>query len=161
MAAIRASAAAENRWAWRLHQATETMELDFFGMLFVSGRDAWLARPGNDAAADAFSTPSHTERRAAGLPATSINWGPWSGSGMAARLDHRDQARLTEAGWRMIEVHARHGCDGPRADRRTRPTGRVPVDWRRFTKVGGVTPLLEEIGRSDGKRQDGRASWMG
>ena len=90
--------------AWRLHQATETMELDFF--VRFSSAAAMLGSPGqgNYAAANAFLDALAHQRRAAGLPATSINWGPWSGSGMAARLDHRDQARLTEAGWRMIEV---------------------------------------------------------
>jgi acyl carrier protein len=37
-----------------------------------------------------------------GKPALTINWGPWSGSGMAANLDARDIQRMNEAGMHAL-----------------------------------------------------------
>jgi acyl transferase domain-containing protein/NADPH:quinone reductase-like Zn-dependent oxidoreductase/SAM-dependent methyltransferase/acyl carrier protein len=73
--------------AWNLHRLTKGMPIEVF-MLFSSWT-ALLGSPGqaSHAAANAFLDALAHRRRAAGLPAQSINWGGWLEAGVAARPD--------------------------------------------------------------------------
>ncbi|MCR9142860.1 MAG: type I polyketide synthase [bacterium] len=82
--------------SWNLHQATRQRELDFFVMF--SSVSALTGSPGqsNYAAANAFMDGLAVYRRANGLPAVSIAWGPWADVGMAANIS----ADAAKRGWR-------------------------------------------------------------
>ncbi|WDZ54630.1 non-ribosomal peptide synthetase/type I polyketide synthase [Paenibacillus polymyxa] len=76
--------------AWNLHRMTEGRPIDFF-ILFSSVASVF-GSPGQGAYAtgNAFLDSLAHYRLSRGLPALSINWGPWSEVGMAARFMERD-----------------------------------------------------------------------
>lgn len=89
--------------AWWLHEQTQAEELDYF--VCFSSLAAVVGSPGqaNYAAANAFMDALASYRQGLGLPGLSINWGPWSQSGMAAALQSRDQARWAAQGVSLID----------------------------------------------------------
>jgi NADPH:quinone reductase-like Zn-dependent oxidoreductase len=80
--------------AWNLHVLTSDLPLEWFVMF--SSAASLLGSPGqgNYAAANAFMDTLAHHRRARGLPALSINWGPWSEVGAAARPDRGGRMAL-------------------------------------------------------------------
>jgi acyl transferase domain-containing protein/acyl carrier protein/SAM-dependent methyltransferase len=134
--------------ARNLHEQTQSLPLDFF-VLFSSAA-AVLGAPGqsNYAAANSFLDALAHLRRAQGLPAVSINWGPWDGAGMAANLSAAAQLRYAQQGIAMVAPE-----DGLRLLERIIQSDHtqvsvLPVRWatylRQFANTG-VPALLSEI----------------
>jgi hybrid polyketide synthase/nonribosomal peptide synthetase FtdB len=71
--------------AWSLHRAFADWPLDFFVLFSSVSSVVVTAGQGNYAAGNAFLDGLAHYRRASGLPALSINWGPWD-TGMIAQL---------------------------------------------------------------------------
>ncbi|MER5549077.1 type I polyketide synthase [Streptomyces sp. NPDC002589] len=85
--------------AQHLHELTAGLELSHF-VLFSSGVGTFGgAGQANYAAANAFLDALAHQRRAAGLPATSLAWGLWeTTAGMSAELSEVDRRRLAQSG---------------------------------------------------------------
>ncbi|MBF0377046.1 MAG: SDR family NAD(P)-dependent oxidoreductase [Desulfamplus sp.] len=87
--------------AWNLHTLVKDLQLDFF--ILFSSAASFLGSQGqsNYSAANAFLDGLADYRRSLGLPALSIQWGPWSESGMAAE-ESVVRENLTNLGFSYI-----------------------------------------------------------
>src|SRR5262249_51050429 len=85
-----------------LDEQTRAQPLDFF--VLFSSVASMLGSPGqgNYAAANAYLDGLAQQRHSQGLPALSINWGPWGGQGMAARLGEQGASRWAAVGIQLL-----------------------------------------------------------
>jgi acyl transferase domain-containing protein len=122
--------------AWNLHCALKDAPLDFF-TLFSSVASLVISMgQGNYAAANTFLDMLAHRRRADGLPATSINWGPWGDVGMATQLD-----LLTYFHSRgFYPMTAEQGCDALGWLMSGR-VGQAVVLGAKWSVVGETSPL--------------------
>ena len=156
-----------------LDDLSRGLPLDFF-VLFSSIASAWgSARLVDYAAANAFLDATAHARRAEGLPALAVNWGPWADGGMAASgdrgrslallglkplradaaLDALDdlaslgvaQAIVADVEWSTFKaLHDRHG------------RGRLLDRMGREPREPGANPLGDELGRLSVDERRGR-----
>ena len=81
-----------------LDALTRDADLDFFMLYSSGGGDLLPAGQGGYAAANACLDGLAARRRAAGLPAQSLAWGPWADEGMARGLGQRRKVRMARQG---------------------------------------------------------------
>jgi acyl transferase domain-containing protein/acyl-CoA synthetase (AMP-forming)/AMP-acid ligase II/NADPH:quinone reductase-like Zn-dependent oxidoreductase/acetylornithine/succinyldiaminopimelate/putrescine aminotransferase/predicted amino acid dehydrogenase/NAD(P)-dependent dehydrogenase (short-subunit alcohol dehydrogenase family)/acyl carrier protein len=131
--------------AWNLHELTAGLPLERFVMF--GSIAAVFGSPGqaNYSAANAFLDALAHARRAAGLPATTIDWGPWD-DGMAARSGQL--GRFEAMGMRPFRRDAAlDAFDRALASNPTQIVA-VGIDVARIGNVishGAASPLLEDF----------------
>ncbi len=132
-----------------LHEATRLLDLDHF--VLFSSASALLGAPGQSgysAANNALDAIAHT-RRAAGLPALSINWGAWADAGMASRLDERERKRLSDRGVGALASAAALDVMDRLLGQSRAQVAVLTIDWPRMiaSLTTPVPPLLTELSR--------------
>ncbi|MEZ4868998.1 MAG: type I polyketide synthase [Caldilineaceae bacterium] len=115
--------------AWLLHQLTQDVPLDFF-VLYSSIAAVWGSKGQlHYGAANAFLDALAHSRRGAGLPALSVNWGPWQGGGMASDAA---LAQLRQMGVEGIPPAVALAALGTLLNAASTQTTVARMDWARF-----------------------------
>src|SRR5262249_33514671 len=131
--------------AWILHQLSRNLKLDFF-ICFSSIASVWGSKSqAHYAAANHFLDILAHYRRALGLPALSVNWGPWAGGGMAST---DAQTWLHRMGVSALPPAPAIDALAYLLPSSHTQTVVAQVDWTRFKELYEVRanrPLLENI----------------
>ncbi|MCV7384950.1 type I polyketide synthase [Mycolicibacter longobardus] len=128
--------------AWNLHTLTADAQLDLFVMF--SSAASVLGSPGaaNYGAANAFLDALAWHRRAAGLPALSVNFGPWAGLGMFTNSElHRHFSHYGVEGMSAERYFA--ALSALLADGATEAVV-LDIDWARW-RPSAQSPLLSDL----------------
>ncbi|WP_338864528.1 type I polyketide synthase [Myxococcus stipitatus] len=162
--------------AWNLHLAAMGLPLDLFVMYSSAASLVGVAGQANYVAANTFLDALAHHRRAKGLPALSVNWGRWSGGGMAEKV--RGPGRAPSSDANSLSPQRALRVLEELLGRDLAQVGVVPVNLspREATPSAGHGPLfselvvrepsqsagtarmvelLEELKRSDGTRRRG------
>ena len=117
-----------------LHRLTKNDDLDFF--IVYSSASSVLGSPGqaNYATANALLDGLVADRRAQGLPATSVNWGPWAQGGMAT--SHAARANLSAQGLIPLEPTASLNALDEILGHGTGQATVIKANWQRAAKGG-------------------------
>ena len=130
---------------WNLHELTKSAPLDFF--LLCSSLASVTGSPSQAgyAAANAWMDALAHYRHSHGLAALSINWGPWSGGGMASQLETVGKRRslpglksmAPEEYWKCLENAMRLGkCQ----------IAITRADWNKFVPMASILCELARTG---------------
>jgi len=136
--------------AWNLDRLTRHLDLDFF-VGFSSIASVWGSKgQAHYAAANQFLDALAHDRRARGLSALTVNWGPWSGGGMASLQDleelERTGVKALSAAQALTAFAALLASNAPHV-------AVASVNWPVFKdlyEASGRNRLLERIGAEGG-----------
>ena len=140
--------------ALNLHELTRELPLDFF--VLYSSAVGLFGSPGqgNYAAASTFLDALAHQRRMQGLPALSIDWGPFSEVGLAAAQENRG-ARLLSRGIQSLTPHQGLEALGRLLSGSEAQVGVVPLNlrqWGAFHQVAAASARLRKL-RKDSEQE--------
>ncbi|MEU5930157.1 type I polyketide synthase, partial [Streptomyces antimycoticus] len=132
--------------ALALDELTRELDLSAFVLFSSTSGTVGAAGQANYAAANAFLDALAQRRRAEGLPATSIAWGPWAAGGMAA--DEALEQRMRRAGMPPMDADLAIDALQRALDLGDAAVTVADVDWDRFATgftAGRPSPLLADL----------------
>jgi acyl carrier protein len=132
--------------ARNLHLLTRSHRLDFF--ILFSSIASVLGSPGQASycSGNAFLDALAHHRMIMGLSATSVNWGPWTMSGMASRVGASSRDQWALRGIQTISPQRGLRLLGHVLEEAKGQIVALPVDWAKFfSQVQAVPSLLSEI----------------
>jgi acyl transferase domain-containing protein/acyl carrier protein len=141
--------AAKVQGAWNLHTATKDIALDAFVLFSSTSSVIGSAGQSGYAAANAFLDALAHHRRAQSLAALSVNWGPWSGDGMAA-ADAAGKARLARRGITAMPADAALRVLDGLMTAGAAQRSVIAIDWPTYVaSLGATAPaLLGDLGKA-------------
>lgn len=137
-----------------LHNAFRDHKLEFFVMFGSAGSVIAAPGQGNYAAANAFLDAFAHQRRAQGLPALTIGWGPWS-VGMVEEL--RLENLYAQRGIELITPAAGTRILDRLIHQKVAHVVAISADWaraRRIGIVGALPPMFSDLGTEDTSASD-------
>ncbi|MGW2325166.1 type I polyketide synthase [Streptomyces sp. NPDC001700] len=132
--------------AANLHELTRDLDLTAFVLFSSFSGSMGAAGQANYAAANAFLDALAERRRAEGLPATSIAWGPWAEGGMAA--DDALEQRMRRAGVPPMAADLAIAALQRALDLDETAVTVADIDWERLAPgfaASRPSPLLRDL----------------
>jgi acyl carrier protein len=132
--------------SWHLHELTQDLPLHFFVLFSSAVSLLGSAGQANHSAACAFEDGLARYRRALGLPALSIDWGPWGEAGAATRGKVTQRARLK--GFQPIQPAQGFRVLARLLEQAPARIAVMSVDWRQYSDSfsrSSTPALLSEL----------------
>jgi NADP-dependent 3-hydroxy acid dehydrogenase YdfG/acyl carrier protein len=161
-AAIDSVTSAKMRGGWLLHQRVKDVPLDFFVSFSSISSILGSSDRGAYSAANAFLDGLAHQRRREGAVGLAVNWGPWSGGGMASDAALQHYQRI---GNRGLEPDAAIGLlEQLIADDSTQVMV-ADIEWNTFRtayEARRLRPLISELGAAVSTQQAApdQAPWL-
>ncbi len=118
--------------SWNLHMLTKDIPLDFFVLFSSVASMTGGSGLGNYAAANTFLDTLAHYRQMQGLPALSINWGPWAQVGMAATIGSGREAQWLIQGLEPMQPQQALEALEYLLPQNTAQVGVIPINWSKY-----------------------------
>ncbi|TAN66396.1 MAG: type I polyketide synthase [Methylobacter sp.] len=135
------------RGAWTLHSLSLNLSLDFFVLYSSVSSVLGTARQAHYTAANGFLDGLADYRRSLGLPALSINWGPWQGNGM---IDSETAQHIADSGFNALSAPIALALFGRLLASGQTRVAVLDADWPRLKSLyeaRGRQPVLALLGQ--------------
>jgi NAD(P)-dependent dehydrogenase (short-subunit alcohol dehydrogenase family)/acyl carrier protein len=140
--------------SWNLHRLTRGLALDFFVLCSSAAAIFGSAGQANYTAANAFLDALAHQRRASGLPALSVNWGPFAEAGMAAHTTTVRPRRNPIQSMEAIELEQAGPILGRLLSQSVPQLAVLPIRSGDLSRLAGQrSSLLASVARTPGPTQ--------